>query len=448
MLKFGSLGVAAVIATSLTALVATSVDAQNRRNRDREQAPEASATPQVSRAFGQAFGPLQTAMSASDWAAADAALPAARAAAQSEYERYLVARADFAIGAGQSNAARQLAAANAMIESNGIPAAEQARVYLAAGQLAYNSEQYAMAAERVQRAIELGSTAPNLATLVIDAHFRAGQIDQGLAAYRSAVAAANAAGQKAPETVYSLAARELQEADRTAELMAVLIERANAYPTEANIRSSALIYLQSLPPAATRPEEAYQRGLSIDALRLMRAANAMNDRRFYVELVSNLAEDALPNEVLAVIAEGEAASLVPASGDAFFMERKQTARDNLAEDRASLPGAERRAAADPAARLSVRVADAHYAYENWAKAEELYTAALGKAEADTGLINLRIGQTRYRAGNMAGAMEAFAQVREGDRATLARLWEAYVRSKLAPAAEAPAAEAPAAAPAS
>jgi hypothetical protein len=445
MLKFGSLGVAAVVATSLTALVATSADAQNRRNRDREQpAAEAAATPQVSRAFGQAFAPLQTAMSASDWAAADAALPAARAAAQSEYERYLVARADFAIGAGQSNAARQLAAANAMIESNGIPAAEQARVYLAAGQLAYNGEQYAAAAERVQRAIELGSTAPNLSTLVIDAHFRANQIEQGLAAFRAAVTAATAAGQKAPESIYSLAARELQEADRTAELMGVLIERANAYPTEGNIRSSALIYLQSLPPAATRPEEAYQRGLSIDALRLMRAANAMNDRRFYVELVSNLAEDALPNEVLTVIAEGEAASLVPPTGDAFFAERKQTARDNLAEDRASLAGAERRAAADPAARLSVRVADAYFAYENWAKAEELYTAALGKAEADTGLINLRIGQTRYRAGNFAGAMEAFARVTEGDRATLARLWEAHTRSKLP--AEAPAA--PAAAPAS
>lgn len=443
MLKFGSFGVAAVVATSLTALVATSADAQNRRNRDRDQAPAAPATPQVSRAFGQAFAPLQTAMTASDWAAADAALPAARAAAQSEYERYLVARADFAIAAGLSDRARQLAAANAMIESNGVPAAEQARVYLAAGQLAYNSDQYAMAAERVQRAIELGSTAPNLSTLVIDAHFRAGQLDQGLAAFRAAVAAATAAGQVAPESIYSLAARELQEADRTAELMTVLVERANAYPTEGNIRSSALIYLQSLPPAATRPEEVYQRGLSIDALRLMRAANAMNDRRFYVELVSNLAEDALPNEVLMVIAEGEAANLVPAEGDAFFAERKQTARDNLAEDRASLAGGERRALADPSARLSTRVADAYYAYENWAKAEELYTAALGKAEADAGLINLRIGQTRYRAGNFAGAMEAFAQVTEGDRVTLARLWEAHTRSKLPAAAPTPAAPAPA-----
>lgn len=435
MLKFGSFGVAAIVATSLTALVATSADAQNRRNRDRDQAPAAPATPQVSRAFGAAYGPIQTAMGASDWATADAALPAARAAAATEYERYLVARADFAIGAGQSNPARQLAAANAMIESNGIPAAEQARVYLAAGQLAYNSEQYAMAAERVQRAIELGSTAPNLSTLVIDAHFRAGQLDQGLAAFRSVVAAATAAGQKAPETIYSLVARELQEADRTAELMTVLVERANAYPTEANLRSSALIYLQSLPPAATRPEEVYQRGLSIDALRLMRAANAMNDRRFYVELVSNLAEDALPNEVLAVTAEGVAAGLVPAEvpgegGDAFFDERRTTARDNLAEDRASLAGGERRALADPSARLSTRIADAYYAYENWAKAEELYTAALGKTEADTGLINLRIGQARYRAGNFAGALEAFARVTEGDRATLARLWEAHTRSKL------------------
>lgn len=424
MTKVAHLMVALATAGSVIALGATSADAQ-RRNRNQEAAPAAPATPTVSRPFSVAYQPLQTAMAASDWAAADTALTALKAVAVSEYEKFVAAQSEFRIAVGLQDTARQSVAVTAMIDSNGAPAADAARIYVAGGQQAYNAQNYTVAAQRVKRAIELGSTTEGLPTLLVDSYFRAGQIDQGLAEARGQITAAQTAGRKAPEQVYSLMARELQTADRNPELLEVLIERTDAYPTPANFRTASLIYLQNAPE---------DRGLSIDVLRLMSAADAMTERRFYVEYVSSLAEDALPNEALEAIAAGRAANLIPA-GDTTFGEIETTARANLSEDRASLTGGERRAAASPEARLSTRIADAYLSYGNFAKAEELYIAALGKTGADTGQINTRLGITRYRAGNMAGALEAFGQV-EGTRAQTARLWSALIRSKTASAAPA------------
>ncbi len=423
---------------SITALGATTADAQ-RRNRDRQpEAPAAPATPQVSRAFSTAYMPVQTAQRASDWAAMDAALPAARTAAVSEYEKYLVARADLVVGLNLNDEPRQNAAATAIIDSNGIPAADQASMYTIAAQRAYAADDYPLAASRGARAIELGSTVESIPLLVVDALVRSNQLDQAAAAARAQIARATAAGTKPAEQIYTVVARAMQEANRNAELREFIRLRLEAFPVAANFRQSSLIFLQTM-------EGEEDRGINIDLMRLLVAADAMSERRFYVEYVSSLAEEALPNEVLTAIAAGRAANLIPA-GDATFAERETSARSNLAEDRASLPGAERRAVASPEARLATRIADAYLAYENYAKAEELYTSALGKTGADTDLINSRLGITRYRAGNNAGALAAFALVQGPQRAEVARYWEILIRSKMAPAAApaTPATPAPAA----
>ena len=424
MTKVAKFMVAFATAGSMIALGATSAEAQ-RRNRNQEAAPVVPAAPSVSRPYSVAYQPLQTALAASDWVAADAALVAVKAASVSEYEKFITAQSEFRIAVGLQDAPRQAAAVTAMIDSNGAPIADAPRIYVAGGQQAYNAGDYAAAAQRIKRAIELGSTTEGLPTLLLDSYFRGNQLDQGIAEARSQIAAAQASGRKAPEATYSLMARELQEADRNQELLDVLVERTEAYPTAGNFRTASLIYLQ------VSPED---RGLSIDVLRLMSAAEAMNDRRFYVEYVSSLAEDALPNEALEAIAAGRAANLIPA-GDTTFGEIETTARANLGEDRASLPGGERRATASAEARLATRIADAYLSYGNFAKAEELYVAALGKTGADAGLINTRLGIARYRAGNLAGALEAFGQV-QGSRLTAAQLWSALVQSTVPAAAPA------------
>lgn len=405
------------------------------RNRQQSAPQQAAASraPAVSRGFQTAYQPVNTAITAQNWAAADGALAALKAAASSPYERFLAAHADFRIANGLRNDARVATAATAMVDSNGAPATEMPVVYAVAAQTAYRSRDFAAAAARAERAQQLGATEPALGNIALDALFRSNQTDAGLARYRALLAAAQTAGRPLPEDAYSITAAALQAANRNNDLIDVLVKRAVAYPTAFNFRAGTQVFLQN------RPED---RGLSIDGLRLLTAANAMNNRNFWIEYGRNMIDDAAPNEALQVVTAARTAGVVTAS-DRTFSEIETLARGKLAEDRASLPGSETRARARPDAQLATRVGDAYLSYGDYAKAEEFYRLAQGKTGADAGLINTRVGIARFRAGNYARAIEAFNAV-QGARQPLAQMWAALAQSKLTPAATASATPAPAA----
>ena len=436
---------ALALSTSMLTMVAAPSIAQSVRNsseappsdqprergrRNREAAPAPTGNPAVSRAFGTAYAPLNTATTARDWPTAETALTALKAVAVSPYELYLTSQMEFRIASGMENRPRQLTAVVGMIESNGAPAADATRILVAGGQLAYNAEQYASAAAYIERAIAAGAstTTEGLPLLRLDSLLRSNQLDAAVA-YFGGLDAAGAADDR----MYGITARGLQEAGRESELTALLIRRVGLFPTHLNIRASILSYLQNAPE---------DRGQTIDLMRLMYRSGAMNDRRYYLEYISNLVEDGLPAESIAIIAAGRSANLIPA-GDTTFREIESGQRDKLTDDRASLPTTERRAAAAADGRLARLAGDAYLGYENYTKAEEMYQLALTKSPSDSDLINTRIGITRFTAGNYAGAGQAFALV-TGARGSIARMWEGLVRGRIA---EAAAAAAPPATPA-
>lgn len=428
------------IAASLSAAMTSQASAQERRNRDRgaAPAPAAPARPQVSRPFATAYQPLNAAVNASNWDAADAALPALLAASVSPYEKFVAAQADFRIGLGRQLPPRQLAALEAMLASGGAPAEDLPRLQVGAAQLAYNvatdAAGYMKAANYAQQAIASGATADNLPVLRIDALFRAGAIDDGVTAARALIASAKSAGTLPPDSIYGITARALNEADRNAEFMDITVLRAGDYPTANNFRTACLSILQSM---------ADDRGKAIDTLRVMQAAGAMNDRRFYLELVGDLVEDGLPNAALTAIASGREAGLIPAN-DATFNEIVTSQTPKLREDQESLAASARNAANNPASRFSIKTGDAFASYGRFAEAETQYTNALGKADVDADLANTRLGIVRVSAGNLQGALDAFALVTHDPiRTRIAQLWAGHVRARLAAAAPAPA---PAAAP--
>lgn len=414
-------------AAVLVGSFATSADAQ-RRNRDQAQQPAEADRPQVSRAFATAYGPVNTAITANDFATADAGLPALRAAATTPYELFVYAQTEFRIATAQNNAARQLTALDAMVDSNGAPAADAPRVVVAAGQMAYNARDYAKAAQRFERAIALGSTADNLHILHLDSLLRSNQLDQGLAAARQQIAAAQAAGRPAGEQVYSLTARALQEANRTPELLEMLGLRARAYPTAANMRSLGIIFLQNQPD---------NRGTTLDVMRTLTEANALDDRRYFVEYAAAAVEEGLPNEAIAVVNAARTSGRAPAN-DTTFNEILQSQNAKLAEDRSSLPGSARRAREVPEARLATLTGDAFMSYGQYPQALEMYALALTKNNADANLLNTRIGMARFRSGDIAGARQAFEAV-QGPRATIAAMWLGLIDQRAAAAPAAPAA---------
>lgn len=419
------------VGLSLAAVVATTIGSPataQRRNRDRDAQPARQETPQVGRAFAMAYQPVNAALTANDLAAADAAMAALYAAATTPYERFVAAQTEFRLASAQNDAARQLRAIDGMADSEGVPAADAPRVFLAAGQLAYNARDYAKAARRFERAIALGSTEANLPVLQVDSLLRSNQIDQGLAATRAAMARGPIS-----EQLYGITARALQEANRTPELIEMLVARANAYPTAANLRSLGIIFLQNTPE---------NRGVTLDVMRVLSAANALDDRRYFVEYAAAAVEDGLPNEAITVVNAARAGNFAPAS-DTTFNEIFATQNAKLAEDRASLAGSARRAATVAEARLATLTGDAYLSYGDNDQAVAMYELALTKAGADADLLNTHIGIARFRAGNLTAAAEAFGRV-QGTRATVASMWQALIRSRMpAPAAE-PAAAAPAA----
>ncbi len=94
-------------------------------------------------------------------------------------------------------------------------------------------------------------------------------------------------------------------------------------------------------------------------------------------------------------------------------------------DRASLEASAKTALAGAAANPAVATADAFYSYGDFARATELYRAALTKSGADAGLINLHLGMALARQGDKAGATAALNAV-TGPRAETAKYWLTYL----------------------
>ena len=112
----------------------------------------------------------------------------------------------------------------------------------------------------------------------------------------------------------------------------------------------------------------------------------------------------------------------------IFRDVLAAASAKTAADRASLPSLERAALASPAAKQAMVTGDAYLGYGEWAKAAELYRAALTKSGVDAGLANFRLGIALARSGDKAGATAALNAV-TGNRADIAKYWLLYLATR-------------------
>jgi len=161
-----------------------------------------------------------------------------------------------------------------------------------------------------------------------------------------------------------------------------------------------------------------------DLLRLARAANALKgdadyDRYAYAALMKGY-----PGEAKTVLDEGIKAGVVDPNKSPFKEEIAQ-AKTKSAGEEASLESSAKSALAGGTAKAALATGDLHYTYGQYAKAVELYRAALKKSGADANLINLHLGMALARSGDKAGATAALNAV-TGPRADIAKYWLAYV----------------------
>jgi hypothetical protein len=146
------------------------------------------------------------------------------------------------------------------------------------------------------------------------------------------------------------------------------------------------------------------------------------DRYAYLALTNGY-----PGEAKAVLEEGIAAGLVDVNKTPFKEEMEQ-AKAKSAGEAASLDSAAAKGMSASTAKVALATGDLLYGYGQYAKAADLYRAALKKTGADAGLINLHLGMALARAGDKAGATAALNAV-TGQRAEIAKYWLAYLSTQ-------------------
>jgi tetratricopeptide (TPR) repeat protein len=408
-----ALGVALVLAG---ASVAAPADAKKK--------PEVAAQPaqrsfNLSKEERAALLPVQNAITAKDWATAQAGLPAAVAAAQSPDARYAVGRFQLEIGLGVNNVAMQSQGLDNLIASGQVPATDLPVIYRNQGVLANNAGEKAKAEAAFARVVELSPNDPealiNLAQVKTDLK----KPREAVQLISRAIEMKRSAGQPVDESWYKYALKLAFDGRSDPALrqssMTLSRQLVAAYPTKENWRDALLIFRDSssLDPAA-----------ELDVLRFMRASGALAGERDWYDLIDGLYKAGNYAEAKAVLDDGAAKRMIDPK-KAAFAELARLTNARMQGDRASLAGEESKAMAGANGALALKIGDAFYGYGENAKAIALYRAALAKGGVDANLVNTRLAMALLASGDRAGAEAAFKGL-TGARGDLGAFWLAWL----------------------
>ncbi len=392
------------------ALGGASVVATSPALAQKKKQEEQKAGPKLSKEERAALVPLQTAVTAKDWAAAQAALPAAQAAAQGPDARYLTAAMQLSIGLGTNNTALQAQAIDGMIASGGAPQESLAQLYKNQGALASNARDTKKAEAAYAKWVEYAPNDADAVVLLAEAKNSANKVNEAVPLFERAIQLKKASG-AVPESWYKRGLKLAYDGKQPAQALKFTRDLLAAYPNQTNWRDALLIYrdISQLDPVA-----------STDTMRLMRAAKALNGERDFFELADAANDRGLPGEAKAVLEEGVAARMVDPNKPAF-KDLLAVVNRRVTEDKASLGGLEKGALAAATGTKALSAGDVYYGYGDYAKAASLYKAALSKGSVDANIANTRLGMALALSGNKAEAEAAFKAV-TGPRAELAQFW--------------------------
>lgn len=371
----------------------------------------------ISAEFAKAFQELQAAVNANDTANIPVKLAAANAAAKTPEERYLAAQLRLKAATTSKNDAELSAALETMLATGIIPQEQLSVAYMTLGKSRFNLKQYDQAAAAFEKELQLNPG--NSEALSLLARTRAVQGRQGdaVALLQTAIAKASAGGAKPPEDLYKRAVAVAYQAK-----LPVAAELARqwvaAYPSQASWNDALGIY---------RNLNQLDEGATLEVLRLARVVKVLKSASDYDRYAYRAITTGYPGEAKAVLAEGVAAGVVDPNKSPF-KELIAEANAKSAGEQSTLASAAAKGLAAPTAKAAVATGDLLYGYGQYAKAAEVYRAALGKSGADPNLINLHLGMALAQAGDKAGATAAFRAV-SGPRADLAKYWLIYLSTQ-------------------
>jgi tetratricopeptide (TPR) repeat protein len=380
-----------------------------------------------------ALNALQTAVAGTDRAAQDAALAAARTAAQSAEARYVLARAEFNITQQRGDAEGQARAVDALVASGLVPDAELPPLLANQVMRAFSAGQFDRADSLLARMAQLRPQDAAIAADYAQLKARRGDRAQAITWLERAISLQTAAGQAVPESWYQRGAALAYDGHIVPQSIAFSRALVTAYPSAENWRDALLVYRQSnmsggtqaahgeAATVAARPVDA---ALDLDIKRLLRATHGLAGERDYLDFASALDDAHLPGEAKAVLDEGVARGMLD-THEAAVRQAITHVTAPATRGRAALAGARTRALAAATGGAALEAGDAAYGYGEYAQAAELYRAALQKGGQDANLVNSRLGAALALAGQRAEAEAALHAV-TGPRADLAAFWLAWL----------------------
>lgn len=436
--RFRSMPATAMAAVLGCALMATATPATAQKKEKPKKEEEAKGKGlSASKGFGPALKKMTDATTAKDAAALQAALTEGQGTATAPDDKYLLGFYQLQLGILNKDQAVQGQALDAMLDSGLTPPENLAVYSFFSGNFAYAAKDYPKAIKRLEAARAAGSTEANVPILLMDSYLSSGQVDQGITIAKAAIEASRAAGQRPSDELYVRPIKALQAAKRNDEMLGLMTLRLRDYSQPQVWRQTLFSVLQAGPAAGT-PKE--QESVTLDVMRLMRAAGAMTERLEYDEYSALAASDGLPGEAVAVIQEGEQKKVFPGT-DAKLAARRDDQKARAGNEASTIVAYSKQPSTLTNPKTAGATADALVGYGHYADAIPLYQAA-AKGAADKDMWTYRLGVAQALSGDKAAAKASFGQV-AGPRKRLADLWVV----KLDVPAAAPAAAATPAAPA-
>ncbi len=400
---------AALAALAFTTMAVVPAAAQ-RQKKGEAGAPRLQLTEAVRKELVEA----QKAIQAKDYPAATARLDAALAVPnRTADDNDIIAQLQIQLGQETQDNALLKRGIEGRLAAGKLTAEEQPRYVRNLAAIAVRENDWAGAQAQFERLAQLTPNDPVVLADLGRIYWRNKQGPQAYEAFERAIAAAEAGGGKPEENLY---ATRLQIAfdynlnDRVDSAARALVKN---YPTPKNWN----VALFALRRAARFDDQG-----ELDTLRLSRVTGALTGQNEYLEYADTAQRRGLPGEGRAVLEEGIARQAVDPNVTAARELRALLTAQRANTDKASLAGLERDARNAPTGRQARATGDGYLSHGEYAKAAEMYRLALQKGGEDANTVNTRLGIALARAGDKAGAREAFSRVKGGQREALAAYW--------------------------
>ncbi|MBC2669492.1 hypothetical protein ACFOON_17015 [Novosphingobium piscinae] len=379
--------------------------------------------PKLSKPFTALAGPLQADIAKVKDQAGAAALKdrvtAALAAATTPDDKFFGGQFAIQIGQTAKDSALMRTGLETVIGSGKMTGPDLGKYNYFLGGMAFDAKDYAAARTAFANAIANGYTENDVQALLAETYFATNENPKGMELLSTAIAARKAAGALPPKEWFIRGLSVAYKAKDYGSAFAFGAGLVEGYPSADNWADAI---------GLARTAGRFQAQETLDLMRLMDRTGSFRDTSDYAEYLQAADARRAPAEVLKILDEGvKSGKLAPS--DVFVSENRNIAQARLAGDKASLPALEKDASVASAPVATVMAAgDAFLSYDQWAKAEGFYQAALGKAGVDADRALTRLGIAQFGQGKFAEAQATFAKV-NGTRKPIAQLWAVYAGQK-------------------